>query len=78
MVYKVPTSYTSTKAQTLKGVSYAKDAVISVATMRTFRNANMLISSGRIKPNIDPHQRRGPYRRRPTMVHVPLQTGPGL
>jgi hypothetical protein len=73
MAIKAPTSYKATRAITINGVTYAKDATITLAAMKTLRKANMLVSSGRIKPTPDPHRRLKQSRRQPTTVHVFLQ-----
>jgi len=70
MVYVKPTSYTAMVPIRLSGTDYAAGANIPLAVMQQQRNPNMLVSSGKVKPLPDPHSRRGPFRRRPTSVHV--------
>ena len=77
MAYKPPTSYVAMRPLTLKGVAYAKNANIPIATMQAVKDANSLVSRGWIKPIPDPHRRRGgvtgKWRPGPTTVHVALQ-----
>jgi len=68
-----PTSYTAQVNLKLSGSTYTKGTAIPPAVMQQQHNANMLVSSGKVKPLPDPHRRRGPYRRRPTTVHNLLQ-----
>jgi hypothetical protein len=69
MAVVVPTTYIAQVSIKLNGTVYAKGASITPAVMASQRHANMLVSSGKVKPSPDPHRRRGPFRRRPTTVH---------
>lgn len=69
MAIVIPTTYTAQVTIKLNGTTYTKGQTIVPAVMASQPHANMLVSSGKVKPTPDPHRRRGPFRRRPTSIH---------
>ena len=65
MPYKTPASFTATRRLKLRGVTYAKDEQIPMDVFASLKKGDVLVAMGWIRPDADPHSRKGKFRPRP-------------
>lgn len=68
MTTKVPQSVRSTRAQTLNGVTYSANQVLTSAQVLALPHLAALLSSGRLETVPDMHDRRSSHQHKPSYI----------